>query len=64
MGGKEAVKKLLEQDPTSRVIVSSGYSNDPIMGGYRKYGFCGAVTKPYHATELGAALASVLGADD
>lgn len=63
MGGKETVKKLLEQYPSARVIVSSGYSNDPIMGDYRKYGFCGAVTKPYHAAELGAALASVLGAN-
>jgi PAS domain S-box-containing protein len=60
MGGKEAIEKLLAQEPSARVIVSSGYSNDPIMGSYREYGFCGAVTKPYHTHELGAVLAEVL----
>lgn len=32
MGGKEAVTKLLQMHPEARVVVSSGYSNDPVMG--------------------------------
>ena len=52
MGGKKAVKKLLEIDPSARVIVSSGYSNDPIMANYKQYGFKGFITKPYKIEEL------------
>ena len=35
MGGKEAVKKLREIDPEVKAIVSSGYSNDPVMSEFR-----------------------------
>lgn len=52
MGGKEAIKHILSLDPQARVIVSSGYSNDPVMSNYQKYGFCNVVTKPYKMQEL------------
>jgi PAS domain S-box-containing protein len=52
MGGKEAVKKLLQIDPDVRVIVSSGYATDPIMSEYKKYGFSAVITKPYSVNQL------------
>ncbi len=52
MGGNEAIKKLLEIDPEAKVIVSSGYSNDPIMANFREYGFKGVIPKPYKMTEV------------
>ncbi|HTG01203.1 MAG TPA: PAS domain S-box protein [Nitrospirota bacterium] len=52
MGGKEAMAKLLEIDPKVKVIVSSGYSNDPIMAHFRDYGFRGVVTKPFTMNKL------------
>ncbi|WP_456434552.1 PhnD/SsuA/transferrin family substrate-binding protein [Thermosulfuriphilus sp.] len=52
MGGKEAVAKLLKIDPKAKVIVSSGYSSDPIMNDYQHYGFQGLLNKPYRITEL------------
>jgi PAS domain S-box-containing protein len=60
MGGKEAIQKLLEIDPGARAIVSSGYSNDPVMAHYREHGFMGVVPKPYKIEELATCLANVL----
>jgi PAS domain S-box-containing protein len=60
MGGKEAIKKLLEIDPDVRAIVSSGYSNDPVMSDYMKYGFIGVVNKPYKTEELSTTVHQVL----
>lgn len=52
IGGKEAIKKLLEIDPAAKVIAISGYSTDPIMANYVDYGFCGRLTKPFQLREL------------
>ncbi len=59
-GGRLTIKRLLEIDPGVRAIVSSGYSNDPIMANYREYGFRGVVVKPYRVEELSMALHEVL----
>ena len=63
IGGKEAIKDLLELDPQARAIVSSGYSNDPVMAEFSKYGFCGVVAKPYEIRELARVLREVIGSD-
>lgn len=52
LGGREAMVRLLAIDPEVRAIVSSGYSQDPIMSHYREFGFCGVVSKPYSISEL------------
>ena len=52
MGGKEAVKEIHKINPTAKVIVSSGYSNDPVVANFGKYGFCGAMVKPFQMQEL------------
>ncbi len=52
MGGKEAVKEILTLNPDAHVIVSSGYSNDPVMAEFRRYGFCGAIVKPFDIEAL------------
>jgi len=52
MGGKETMEKLRTIDPQVKAIVSSGYSNDPIMSNFKHYGFIGVVTKPYKVEEL------------
>ena len=60
MGGKETIKRLLLIDPTAKVIVSSGYFNDPIMANYEKFGFKGIITKPYNMEELSKILHKVI----
>ena len=52
LGGKDAAKKILKINPHAKVIVSSGYSNDPVMTKFREYGFIGALPKPYNIKDL------------
>ncbi|MEI6043604.1 MAG: PAS domain S-box protein [Chloroflexota bacterium] len=52
MGGQELIQKLLELDPHIKALVTSGYSDDPVMANYRDYGFCGAISKPFTLTAL------------
>ncbi|MDA8165343.1 MAG: response regulator [Desulfobacteraceae bacterium] len=61
MGGKEMVRRLLTLDPRAKVIVSSGYRNDPVMADFAGYGFKGAIAKPYRLTDLERALREALG---
>ena len=60
MGGRETIRKLMEIDPDIRAIVSSGYSDDPIMSDHKQHGFSGVVAKPYSAEELSRTLDSVI----
>ena len=60
MGGKDAIRQLREIDPKVKAIVSSGYSNDPVMADYKQYGFSGVVAKPYKIDEFGEAIRSVI----
>jgi CheY-like chemotaxis protein len=62
MGGKEAAEQILAFEPTACLIVSSGYSNDPIMSDYTAYGFSGAIAKPYNMAEFEQLLSSMLAA--
>lgn len=61
MGGKDTMAALLAMDPKARVVVSSGYSNDPIMASFRDFGFKAVLGKPYELHDLRTVLSSVLG---
>jgi CheY-like chemotaxis protein len=63
VGGKDAVRKLLEIDPGAKAIVSSGYSQDPILANYRDYGFLGVITKPYRIREMSEIVSRVITKD-
>lgn len=60
MGGKEAVEKILAVDNTARAIVSSGYSENPVLSDFRTYGFCDVITKPYDVRQMSRVLHRVL----
>lgn len=59
MGGQEAIKHLLAYDPDVKVIVSSGYSHNPIMINFRDFGFVGFLPKPYKLEELRRVMSEV-----
>ena len=54
------MQKLLNLDPNVRAIVSSGYSNDPVMANFSKYNFCAAVKKPYQMQDMARVLHTVV----
>lgn len=60
MGGKDAIKEILEIDPQARAIVSSGYANDPIMADFADFGFKATAEKPYTMDHLRDVLGQVL----
>ncbi|MBM9605487.1 hybrid sensor histidine kinase/response regulator [Desulfopila inferna] len=60
MGGEETVKKVLTIDSEAKVIVSSGYSSDPILDNYSSFGFCNIVSKPYQLHSLSRVLTQTL----
>ena len=52
MGGEQTIREFLKIDPDVKAIVSSGYFNDPVMSDFEKYGFMGALAKPYEKKAL------------
>ncbi|WP_447971201.1 hybrid sensor histidine kinase/response regulator [Nitrospira sp. M1] len=60
MGGKETLRRLQQIDPAVKAIVSSGYSQDPVMANYHSHGFQGVVRKPYSLEELSKVMYEVV----
>lgn len=60
MGGREAAQLILSTDPQASLIVSSGYSHDPVLANHLQHGFKGALPKPYKVVDLQQVLAAVL----
>ena len=60
MGGKETLRQLAAIDPHVCAIVSSGYSNDPVMADHIHFGFRAAIKKPYLVQELSQVLNKVI----
>jgi PAS domain S-box-containing protein len=61
MGGKETVLEILKINPDAKVVVASGYSNDPIMANYQKHGFIASIAKPFQLYELNKLINAILG---
>jgi CheY-like chemotaxis protein len=64
MGGREAAAEILTLDPAARLVVASGYSNDPVMARCHEFGFRAAISKPYQLTELREVINQVVAAVD
>lgn len=63
MGGVEAAAKLRELDSSAKLIVTSGYSDAPVLSDFRKYGFDDIISKPWTAAEVSDVFHRVLSRD-
>jgi signal transduction histidine kinase/CheY-like chemotaxis protein len=60
MGGLEAAARLRELNPTVKLIVSSGYSDAPVMSHFHDYGFADVLPKPWTLRQLSEVLGRIL----
>lgn len=60
MGGKETLRRIKEHHPDAKVIVSSGYSNDPVMAHATEFGFSSFIAKPYNLSDLSKVLRRII----
>ena len=56
----EIIVELLKIDPDVKAVVCTGHSNDPVMTDFQKYGFKGAMPKPYEKKHLEETLEKLL----
>lgn len=59
MGAKETIARLRPLDRHARVIVSSGYSQDPAVIRFAEFGFAAAIAKPYKLDDLAQVIQDV-----
>ncbi|MEQ8330996.1 MAG: PAS domain S-box protein [Longimicrobiales bacterium] len=52
MGGLEACARIREVDQDVRIVVSSGYADDPVLTRPEEYGFTASLAKPMRRDEL------------
>jgi len=51
-GGKELVNLFRKIDPEISAVITSGYTNDPVMVNFSDYNFSAALPKPYKKNDL------------
>lgn len=62
IGGDEVLRRIRLIDPGAKAILSSGYSDGPVVAHYAEHGFRGLLLKPYTEADLTRMLREVLGA--
>ena len=60
LGGKEIVSKIRQTDELVPIIVSSGYSDNPVMANPKQFGFSASIAKPFTIKDLSTLLSSLL----
>ena len=63
IGGLEAAQQIRERDPEARLIVCSGYANDPIMAEHAEHGFVAVLRKPFQDADLVQTINEAMEAD-
>jgi DNA-binding NtrC family response regulator len=60
LGGKETISELIKIDKFVQAVVSSGYSDDPIMANPCDYGFVSSIQKPFKLEEINKLLEQLI----
>ncbi len=60
IGGEIALQRIREFFPEIRAIVSSGYSDNPVIADFKEYGFTGKLCKPFQLSTLAQEIKRVL----
>ncbi len=63
-GGEIAIRRWKSAHPEVKAVISSGYVNDPVIEEYWKYGFAGAMVKPYSLADLKSHLEKILAGEN
>ena len=59
-GAKETIGDLQQINPQVKVIVSSGFTDDPLKTDFSHYGFCDFMPKPYNLSQLSAVMHAIM----
>lgn len=60
IGGREIAAAILAANPDARLVVTSGFFDQPLLGEYHQNGFRGALRKPYLIQDLQCAVQKAL----
>jgi len=60
LGGKETIELLRNFDPAVKAVISSGFTDDPVVKDFLHYGFSERLTKPYNIREMKELLEKVI----
>lgn len=60
MDGKTTAQRILQLDPHARLIVTSGFQDDPAFCRYQEWGFAAALAKPFDIADVVHTLQQVL----
>jgi CheY-like chemotaxis protein len=60
LGGKETIDLLRNFDPAVKAVISSGFTDDPVVKDFSHYGFSERLTKPYNIHEMKNLLEKVI----
>jgi CheY-like chemotaxis protein len=60
LGGKETIDLLRNFDPAIKAVISSGFTDDPVVKDFSHYGFSERLTKPYNIHEMKNLLEKVI----
>ena len=64
MGGIQAAARLREADASVTLVVSSGYSDSPVLSDFRKYGFDDMLPKPWTPAQIAEVFGRVPAGED
>ncbi len=60
VNGTGVLEGIMGIDPTVNAIATSGYADDPVVSGFRMYGFKAALVKPFMLSQLKETLDKVM----